>query len=242
MKGTSTTITNYGNPSRTYINRKMKKNKSNKSHCQVSNVKTAEQLNLNLKLNLESRQDEKTDSYNHLTSHNTNASQRPRPMIYTVNGKCRYLFTFLLLFWVGTLMAGNLVGRVVKVSDGDTFTMLVKTKEHRIRLYGVDAPEIKGSQPYSRKSKDYLASMIAGKVVMVYVKDKDRYGRHLGIVSTSKIMDINLQMIKAGMAWHYDYYDNTPAYKVAQKTAKRQRKGLWADPTPINPHDWRKRH
>jgi endonuclease YncB( thermonuclease family) len=84
--------------------------------------------------------------------------------------------------------------------------------------------------------------MIAGKTVKVNVKDTDRYGRFIGIVSTDKIKDVNLEMIKAGMAWHYSYYDNTPSYKLAQQQAKKGNKGLWQDPNPINPYEWRKKH
>lgn len=108
--------------------------------------------------------------------------------------------------------------------------------------HGIDAPETKGGQPYSQRSKEYLSSMIAGKTVKVNVKDTDRYGRFIGIVSTDKIKDVNLEMIKAGMVWHYSYYDNTPSYKLAQQQAKKGKKGLWQDPKPINPYEWRKKH
>ena len=138
--------------------------------------------------------------------------------------------------------AETLTGKVVRIADGDTFTLLVDKKQHRIRLHGIDAPETKGGQPYSQKSKDYLISMIAGKTVTVEVKDTDRYGRYIGIVSTSAIKDVNLEILRSGMAWHYNYYDNTPSYKTAQQQAKKAKKGLWADPSPINPYDWRKKH
>ena len=152
------------------------------------------------------------------------------------------LSIFLMMFVCFILQAETLTGKVVRIADGDTFTLLVEKKQHRIRLYGIDAPETKGGQPYSQKSKDYLASMIAGKTVTVEVKDTDRYGRYLGVVSTSDIKDVNLEMLRSGMAWHYDYFDNTPAYKTAHQQAKKAKKGLWTDPSPINPYDWRKKH
>ena len=138
--------------------------------------------------------------------------------------------------------AETLTGKVVRIADGDTFTLLVDKKQHRIRLHGIDAPETQGGQPWSPKSKDSLASMIAGKTVTVDVRDTDRYGRYIGVVSTADITDVNLEMLKAGMAWHYSYYDKTPAYKKAHEHAKKSRKGLWSDPSPINPYDWRKSH
>lgn len=159
---------------------------------------------------------------------------------YMLNGKCRFLMTLLFVLMVSCLQAQILEGKVVKVADGDTFTLLVDKEQHRIRLYGIDAPETKGGQPYSQKSKDCLATMIAGKTVTVNIMDTDHYGRYIGLVSTSSIKDVNLEMLKAGMAWHYSYYDKTPAYQKAQDLAKKSRIGLWKDPSPINPYEWRK--
>lgn len=60
------------------------------------------------------------------------------------------LFTFLLCL---TVQAETLIGKVVRIADGDTFTLLIDKKQHRIRLHGIDAPETKGGQPYSQRSK-----------------------------------------------------------------------------------------
>lgn len=154
--------------------------------------------------------------------------------------KLGIILTFLLLCL--SIQAETLTGKVIRIADGDTFTLLVGKKQNRIRLHGIDAPETKGGQPYSRRSKEYLSSMIAGKTVNVNVKDTDRYGRYVGVVSTDKIKDVNLEMIKSGMAWHYSYYDNTPSYKLAQQQAKKEKKGLWKDSKPINPYEWRKKY
>ncbi len=60
------------------------------------------------------------------------------------------LFTFLLLATHAT--AQTITGRVIKVTDGDTFTLLTSDKEQiKIRLHGIDAPE--WSQPYSKVSR-----------------------------------------------------------------------------------------
>ena len=40
-------------------------------------------------------------------------------------------------------------------------------------------------------------------------------------------------------AWHYSYYDNTPAYIEAEKQARAEKKGLWQDQTPISPYQFR---
>ncbi|WP_346746950.1 thermonuclease family protein, partial [uncultured Campylobacter sp.] len=66
--------------------------------------------------------------------------------------------------------------KVIKISDGDTITILTQQrKQIKVRFYGIDAPELK--QPYGKKSKQFLANLIAGKVVEVEENGKDRYKR-----------------------------------------------------------------
>jgi len=141
--------------------------------------------------------------------------------------------------------ANVLIGRVVGVADGDTITVLDETKtQHRIRLVGIDAPE--KNQAFGQKSKQSLSEMVYGKEVSVLWDKQDRYGRILG-----KVMmpwgDVNLAQVKAGMAWHYKRYagdqsiKDRSAYDDEEMTARRLRKGLWADSDPTPPWDWRHR-
>ena len=51
---------------------------------------------------------------------------------------------------------------------------------------------------------------------------------------------INLEMLKAGFAWHYKHYDKNPDYAAAEDDARAAKRGLWSDPHPINPYDFRK--
>lgn len=76
------------------------------------------------------------------------------------------LFFISLLFLLGSssCAAEILTGTVVKVADGDTFTLLVDGRtQYRIRLHGIDAPEIKGGQPFSRVARQTLADLVAGR-------------------------------------------------------------------------------
>ena len=148
----------------------------------------------------------------------------------------------LLVILAVSCGARTLTGKVVKVSDGDTFTLLLDGGSTvRVRLHGIDAPEIRGGQPYSRAAREHLADMIAGRTVAVDVRDTDRYGRSIGVVSTSDVADVNLEMLRAGMAWHYSHYDSTPAYRDAERAARRDGLGLWRDRNPVNPYDWRRK-
>lgn len=159
----------------------------------------------------------------------------------------RYFFLLLLLLTENNVFCQTVIyGEVVKVSDGDTFTMegCAETAlfRERVRLQGIDAPEGKGNQPYWQQSRNFLAKLIDKKIVKVTFTSRDQYGRILGTVSVEGCDDVNLEMIKSGLAWHYSYFDNTKAYAEAELFAKTHRLGLWADDAPVNPYQWRKEH
>ena len=150
-------------------------------------------------------------------------------------GKFWVAALLLLGAWCG--MAGELVGRVVHVADGDTVTVLDAAKtQHKIRLLDIDAPESK--QAFGQKSKAYLASLIAGRDVRVEHASRDMYGRVLGTIFLGG-ENVNLKMVEAGLAWRYVHSKN-PVYGKAEAEARAARKGLWVDPNAVNPSDFRK--
>ena len=151
--------------------------------------------------------------------------------------------------------AAELRGKVVGISDGDTLTVLDDANStHRIRLDGIDAPE-KG-QAYGARSREHLAALAFGKQVVVIWNKRDRYGRIVGQVqvpASARCMtpecptshDAGLTLIEAGLAWHYKRYQHEqPAaersrYARAEDEARAKRAGLWQDPQPIPPWDYR---
>ena len=75
--------------------------------------------------------------------------------------------------------AEEIRGKVVRLADGDTITVMDAEKvQHKIRLMGIDAPE--KAQAFGTKSKERLSEKIGEKEVVVKWKEKDRYGRVLG--------------------------------------------------------------
>lgn len=90
-------------------------------------------------------------------------------------------FTLIGLLLATAVVHAELTGRVVAVSDGDTIKILDSHHvEHKVRLTGIDAPE--GGQPFGTVSRDHLASLVAGKYVLVESTKSDQYGRLLGKV------------------------------------------------------------
>jgi endonuclease YncB( thermonuclease family) len=100
--------------------------------------------------------------------------------------------------------AYDLSGRVVKVTDGETITLLdANQMQHKVRLYGIDTPEYK--QPYSSAATKTLAGLVDGDGVGVEVKETDGYGRAVGVVHKGNV-NVNLEMVKSGYAWWYKQY------------------------------------
>ncbi|MEH6583703.1 MAG: thermonuclease family protein [Halioglobus sp.] len=145
-------------------------------------------------------------------------------------------------------------GSVIGVKDGDTIKVLDAQRVlHKVRLAGIDAPE--RDQPFGTESTKHLSSLLAGKDVFVESSKLDQYGRILGKVwvqpmdcpSCGKTLNANHAQLLAGMAWWYRYYaeEQTPEdrgrYESAEDEARARKLGLWADPDPVNPYDWRKR-
>jgi endonuclease YncB( thermonuclease family) len=156
----------------------------------------------------------------------------------------RITLIFILIIAHGYAWGATLTGRVVRITDGDTLVVLDSSNaQHKIRLAGIDAPE--RGQAYGTKSKEHLSDSVAGKFVVVEYEKRDRYERILGKVLLSG-EDMNLEQIKAGLAWHYKKYQNEQTtadrvkYSDTEREARMARRGLWHDDNPMPPWDYRK--
>ena len=128
-------------------------------------------------------------------------------------------------------------GKVVGVSDGDTISVMRDGKAVKVRLEGIDAPE--QGQAYANVARKGLAHAVFEKEVTVRIAGRDYYNRLLGRIYLGEI-DINLELVKAGLAWHNAKYSSDKVLAAAQKAARKGKKGLWQDrrnPTP--PWDFR---
>ena len=106
-----------------------------------------------------------------------------------------------------------------------------------MRLSGIDTPEL--GQPFGNNAKQALSAVAFGKTATIKSSGKDRYGRTLGYIFIED-QAINTMMVRMGMAWWYRRYDKTEELENAERYAKENKIGLWADPNPIAPWAWRK--
>jgi endonuclease YncB( thermonuclease family) len=137
------------------------------------------------------------------------------------------------------LQAETLTGKVIKIADGDTITILDRdNQQHRIRVAGIDAPERK--QPFYEASKQNLAKLAFGRVATVEWRKHDKYRRIVGNVRVAG-EDVGLAQVRSGLAWWYRDFarDQTPEdrrlYEAAELDARSLRLGLWQDPAPLEP-------
>ena len=145
---------------------------------------------------------------------------------------------FLLL--CTPLEAADLSGSVVRVLDGDTIEVLHNQHPERIRLSGIDCPE-KG-QAYGQKAKQAASALVFGKEVTLQTHGHDKYGRTLADVLLPDGTNVNHELVKDGWCWWYrKYAPGDVELERLEKAAREANKGLWADPHPVPPWEWRKR-
>lgn len=155
----------------------------------------------------------------------------------------------LAAVWVCTACTTPaLQGRVVGVTDGDTVKVLVDDKPVTVRLFAIDAPEttchawnnaeadkhcVDRGQPYAKDAKQYLSSLVLGKIVKVSPTGELAQQRTVATLWVGDL-DVNLEMVKAGYACHYMTYarrHQTPeqfaAYARAEQSAREHKAGQW---------------
>jgi micrococcal nuclease len=147
---------------------------------------------------------------------------------------------FLLLFLFIEAPAFPFSGQVVGVLDGDTLEALHNGKAQRIRLYGIDCPE-KG-QPFGNNAKQATSALVFAQKVTLEVQGKDKYRRILADVLLPDGTNVNHELVKDGWCWWYrKFAPGDTELERLEQDAREAKKGLWADPNPIPPWEWRKR-
>jgi len=126
---------------------------------------------------------------------------------------------------------------VVGISDGDTLKVRCPDRaQFVVRLAEIDAPE--KAQPFGQRSKQHLSVLCFRKRAQIRPETQDRYGRTVARVSCDGT-DANADMVRNGMAWAYTRYLTDPQIRAMEVVARRERIGLWSEPHPIPPWEWR---
>ena len=131
--------------------------------------------------------------------------------------------------------------KVIGITDGDTMEILYKNHPVKIRLAHIDCPEKRGKQPFGNNAKIAFSNFCFGRMVTVKAEKYDRYKRLIAVIINDKNKNVNQEMVKLGMAWHFTKYSKDPFYSKLEAAARRNRVGLWQDKNPIAPWLWREK-
>ena len=172
------------------------------------------------------------------------AAQRPVTPGSPARRASLLIGVLLLLVGIQTALAARIVVEVVGVTDGDTLVVLDEDKaQHKVRIAGIDAPEKR--QAFGTRAQQALASAVFRRTVVLEWHKRDRYGRLVAKVMAAD-RDIGLELITAGLAWHYKAYEqeqpprDRQAYAVAETLARQRAIGLWSAASPMPPWEFRR--
>lgn len=170
----------------------------------------------------------------------------------------------LLLAFLGALACANadarggrFKGEIRSVDDGDSLRVRDRSGNIRqVRLAFIDAPE--HDQPWGAEARENLKRLVVGGAVTVDWRERDRYGRYVGVAWVSSPdmpclgradcphnLDLGHAQVASGFAWRYRAYAKHQdpqaqgQYEFSEQEARRRRIGLWRDPSPIPPWVWR---
>lgn len=131
-------------------------------------------------------------------------------------------------------------GKVVRILDGDSIAVLAGGAEVEVRLHGIDAPEF--GQAYGKRAKRRAGELAFGREVRLEARGKDSYGRTLAEVLLPDGRSLNRELVSEGLAWWYRRYADDADLAARERAARAARRGLWADPAPVPPWEWREAH
>ena len=148
--------------------------------------------------------------------------------------------TLLILIAAGivySLFNQPVEGEVVEVVDWDTITVYTGGKRERVRLLGIDTPELhhpqRGEEPLGREAGDYTRERLLGLKVMLIrdpeSDDRDRYGRLLRFVELPDGTDFSSELVERGLARVMTGYNcsRKPDYLRAEEGARERGLGIW---------------
>jgi micrococcal nuclease len=131
--------------------------------------------------------------------------------------------------------AATLTCTIYSVHDGDTVSADCGGKRVKVRMVGIDAPELK--QKYGRAARQVLADRVFQKKVTLKTRSKDKYGRTIGEIFLNG-ESVNAWMIEGGHAWVYQARPRREWFPL-QNSARAAKVGLWRDQLPIPPWEYR---
>jgi micrococcal nuclease len=149
-----------------------------------------------------------------------------------------FVLWLILLGVVCEAATGSFTARVIATTDGDTITVLdANGATETIRIDGIDCPE--SGQPFGGVARRFTRAEVFDQTIQVRPMTRDSHGRLVARV-TARGKDLSVELVSAGMCWHYTDYSKDVHLAAAERYARSAGRGLWADPNPVPPWVWRR--
>lgn len=147
-----------------------------------------------------------------------------------------------------SLKKDNYYYPVLRVIDGDTVEIEIKGKKERVRLIGVNTPEVDDPRPVAaclaRLAKEKTKEKLSGKLIRLESDptqgNRDKYQRLLRYVFLEDGENFNLWLIKQGYAYEYTYqfpYRYQKEFQDQQRKAQEKKRGLWSEKIECTQND-----
>lgn len=131
----------------------------------------------------------------------------------------------------------SFTGTVLEVIEGDLLRVLHQGKSTSVRLSDVDCPEV--DQAFFMRAKQFSVMLVFSGPVTVKVKGLDIHGIAVGEVTLlDKGLNLNKELVKAGLAWWQMKKSDDPSYGDLEKKAREMKIGLWKARDPIPPWEF----
>jgi endonuclease YncB( thermonuclease family) len=142
-----------------------------------------------------------------------------------------------LLAGCPTLSWADFVARVVTVHEGDRLTIRHDGHNEMIHLKDIDCPELK--QPYGKEAKQAIAAYVGNRDVVVQGLTRDKQGRVSAEVLLQDGRNVGRELLREGLAWWQRAASGDASLEEVEQLARAAGKGLWADPNPVPPWEWK---
>ena len=173
--------------------------------------------------------------HSHLPQHNSLFSDRLAFTTHRVASRSGKRAPFIQ---DSSLSTNQFFGKVVRILDGDTIEVLHEGRGEKVRLAEIDCPE--KSQAFGQRAKQFTSELVFGKEVTVQILGFDRNRRTIGNVHLLDGTSLNRELVNAGFAWWYRNYSHDQSIRELETAARAVKRGLWEDPDPIPPWEFRK--
>lgn len=147
----------------------------------------------------------------------------------------RVALWLLAIMVPGAVYAAEFRADVFRVIDGDTLEIRHHGRSERVRIEGIDCPEL--TQPYGKQAKRAVMALVIGSSVTIKTHGRGRDGSLRADVIIANGRQLSQILLEEGLAWRVATVDSSG--RDLEEGARYAKRGLWADANPTPPWKFR---